>query len=107
VETARAPDHPSLWRGALFRSHASRQGYITVPVSPIVCFKFSPVAADGVGHLHIYYGQFYVGVINPGARWRVWLHNLPLGDFDELEVAKRAVAEGYYGTFASGSDEAR
>jgi len=46
-------------------------------------------------------------VINPGARWRVWLHNLPLGNFEELEVAKRAVAEWYYGTFASGSDEAR
>jgi hypothetical protein len=59
--------------------------------------KFSPVAAGGDGHLHIYYGQFYVGVINPGARWRVWLHNLTLGEFDELEAAKRAVAEWYYG----------
>jgi hypothetical protein len=47
---------------------------------------------------HIYYGTHYVGVINPaGARWRVWLHQSLLGEFDALDSAKRAVAEWYYG----------
>jgi hypothetical protein len=42
---------------------------------PDCLLRFSPVAADGAGRLHIYYGNFYVGLINSArARWRVW-HN--------------------------------
>jgi hypothetical protein len=48
--------------------------------------------------MHIYYGQFYVGEINPaGARWLVWLNGLPLGEFGSLEEARRVVAEWYCG----------
>ncbi|HEX3125304.1 MAG TPA: hypothetical protein VHQ21_18540 [Rhodanobacteraceae bacterium] len=65
---------------------------------PDSLLKFSSVAAGGTGHWHIYYGHTYVGVINPaGDRWRVWLHDLTLGEFDALAMAKQAVAEWYYG----------
>ena len=60
--------------------------------------KFSPVAAGGAGHEHIYYGNLYVGVINPaGARWRVWHNGVTLGEFGSIEEAKRVVKGWYYG----------
>ncbi len=65
---------------------------------PETLLKFSPVAAGGLGHLHIYYGQFYVGVINPaGTRWRVWHNRVTLGEFGSLDEAKGAVRRWYYG----------
>lgn len=61
--------------------------------------KLSPLnAGDARASWHIYYSIHYVGIINPaGERWRVWLHELLLGEFDALESAKQAVAEWYYG----------
>lgn len=64
--------------------------------------KLSPVnAGDARASWHIYYGSYYVGIINPsGTRWRVWLHEFAFGEFDELSDATRAVAEWYYGPTA-------
>ncbi len=61
--------------------------------------NFSPLhAGSALVSWHIYYGAYYVGIINPaGERWRVWMHGLQLGEFDVLNDAKRAVAEWYYG----------
>lgn len=62
--------------------------------------RLSAVAAglDVRGGVHIYYGRRYVGAIHPvRVHWRVWLHGVPLGDFPSLDVARRTVAEWYYG----------
>jgi hypothetical protein len=60
--------------------------------------RISSVAAGGNGHWHIYYGRYYVGCIHPSVGgWCVRLHGLLLGEFAELEAARRAVAEWYYG----------
>ena len=66
--------------------------------------KLSPLHAGSARvSWHIYYGAYYVGIINPaGERWRVWLNGVTLGEFGSLDEAKRAVAEWYYGPGAGG-----
>ena len=71
---------------------------------PDPLLKLSSVNAGAArASWHVYYGANYVGIINlAGERWRVWLHELQLGEFDALNGAKRAVAEWYYGPGAEG-----
>ena len=61
--------------------------------------KFSLVEAGGSEYWHVYYGRYFVGAIHGSCEggWCVWHLELLLGDFAELEEAKRAVAEWYYG----------
>ena len=67
-------------------------------VTPDRLLSFSSVAAGGNSHWHIYYGRYYVGSIHGSSgSWSVRHLELLLGDFAELEEAKRAVAEWYYG----------
>jgi hypothetical protein len=62
---------------------------------------FSSVAAGGNSYWHIYYGRYYVGrILRSRIGWGVWHLEMLLGDFAELEEAKRAVAEWYYGPYA-------
>jgi hypothetical protein len=70
-----------------------------MPSTPERLLNFSSVAAGGNSHWHIYYGRYYVGSIHGscGGGWSVWHLECRLGDFAELEEAKRAVAEWYYG----------
>jgi hypothetical protein len=67
--------------------------------------KFSAVAAGGSGHWHIYYGRYYVGSIHRASGpWCVWHHGIHLGDFAELDGAKKVVAEWYYGPTSAAED---
>jgi hypothetical protein len=60
--------------------------------------EFSQVAAGGSEYWHIYYGRYYVGrILRSHIGWCVWHLEMLLGDFAELEEAKQAVAEWYYG----------
>ncbi len=60
--------------------------------------EFSSVAAGGSEYWHVYYNRYYVGrILGAPGNWSVWHVELLLGDFAELEDAKRAVAEWYYG----------
>jgi hypothetical protein len=60
--------------------------------------EFSSVAAGGSEYWHIYYGRYYVGrILRSHIGWCVWHLEMLLGDFAELEEAKRAFADWYYG----------
>jgi len=66
--------------------------------APDRLLRFSSVAAGGSSHWHIYYGRFFVGTINRSfGGWCARHLEVKLGEFAELEEAKRAVAAWYYG----------
>lgn len=56
---------------------------------------------DARGSVHVYYGSLYVGAISCSCGvWSARLHDIPLGEFDELDMALCVVAEWYYGPAA-------
>jgi hypothetical protein len=60
----------------------------------MIASQVLPSLPAAQGHVHIYQGAV---LRRRDQSWRVWLHNPSLGEFDEFDAAKRAVAEWCYG----------